>query len=197
MWRGRSCHAESWRVPRDARNRRTIRRTFEYAAGPSGHCSTNARVRTRTSASGFPGLASPVRESWLSFPVRFPLSTLCSAPPARQYGCRCDPAEDPRNFAWTRNGTTANESRVGDGVVRRAERTDTHQSGSRIRYARHAVNLGGLKCLFETKRRQDGRNALRQHGLARAGRADHQDVMATGAGNFEGALGGVLSGERL
>jgi hypothetical protein len=55
------------------------------------------------------------------------------------------------------------------------------------------VNLGGLKCLFETKRRQDGRNALRQHGLARAGRADRQDVMATGAGNFEGALGGVLS----
>ena len=73
-------------------------------------------------------------------------------------------------------------------------RTPT-KSGARIEHAGDAVDLGGLQRFFKTKRRQDGGHALGQHGLAGARRADHQDVMAAGAGHFEGALGGVLAAD--
>jgi len=57
----------------------------------------------------------------------------------------------------------------------------------------HAVNFGGLERLFEGKRRQDRGHALGKHGLAGAGRADHEDVVAPGAGDLDGALGSLLS----
>ena len=59
----------------------------------------------------------------------------------------------------------------------------------------YAVNLGGLECFFESQRRQDGGHALGQHGFAGAGRADHEDVVASGAGDFDGALGGLLAAD--
>jgi hypothetical protein len=55
------------------------------------------------------------------------------------------------------------------------------------------VNLGGLERFFKRERRQDGGQPLGEHGLARAGRADHEDVVAAGGRNFKGALGGLLS----
>ncbi len=55
------------------------------------------------------------------------------------------------------------------------------------------MNLRRLQCLLEGEWRQDGWHALRQHGLAGSWRADHQDVVTSGAGDFEGALGGLLS----
>ena len=36
-------------------------------------------------------------------------------------------------------------------------------------------------------------NALGEHGFAGAGRADHQDVVTAGSGDFEGTLGGLLA----
>ena len=42
------------------------------------------------------------------------------------------------------------------------------------------------------ERRQDRGQALRQHGFAGAGRAAHQQVVATGRDDFQRALGGVL-----
>jgi hypothetical protein len=54
------------------------------------------------------------------------------------------------------------------------------------------VNFGGFERLFERERRQDRGHALGQHGFAGTGRADHQDVVASGAGHFQGALGGLL-----
>ena len=38
---------------------------------------------------------------------------------------------------------------------------------------------------------------LASYGLTRTGRPDHQDVVAAGAGNFEGALGGLLAAHVL
>ncbi len=43
------------------------------------------------------------------------------------------------------------------------------------------------------ERRKDRGQPLGEHGLAGAGRADHEDVVAAGGGDFEGALGGLLS----
>jgi len=85
------------------------------------------------------------------------------------------------------------QARVGDGVMRGAKRTQADESGARIEHARHAVNLGGLQRFFERKRRQDGGHAFRQHGFSGPRRADHQDVVTTGAGDFERSFGGLLA----
>jgi hypothetical protein len=50
-----------------------------------------------------------------------------------------------------------------------------------------AEHLGRLK------RREQGREPLRQHRLAGAWRPDHQEVMPPGGGHFERALGGLLA----
>ena len=48
---------------------------------------------------------------------------------------------------------------------------------------------------FKRERRQNGRNALGQHRLARPRRPDHQNVMSAGAGDFKGALGRLLAAD--
>ena len=48
--------------------------------------------------------------------------------------------------------------------------------------------LRGLDGLVEGQRRQDAGEPLGEHRLAGAGRADHQNVVAAGGGDFEGAL---------
>jgi hypothetical protein len=40
-----------------------------------------------------------------------------------------------------------------------------------------------------------GGHALGQHGFAGAWRANYEDVVATGAGDFDGALGGLLAAD--
>src|ERR1019366_1076738 len=72
-------------------------------------------------------------------------------------------------------------------------RAQADQSGARVEHAGHTVNLGGLERFFEGKGRQDGRHAFRKHGFSGSWRADHQNVMTASAGDFEGALGGLLA----
>ena len=47
--------------------------------------------------------------------------------------------------------------------------------------------------LGRRQRRQDRGQPRRQHRLAGAGRADHQEVVAAGGGDFERALGALLA----
>ena len=56
-----------------------------------------------------------------------------------------------------------------------------------------AVDFGGFDGLFEGERRQDAGETLGEHGLAGAGRANHQDVVDSGGGDFEGAFGHGLA----
>src|ERR1700722_2808293 len=77
--------------------------------------------------------------------------------------------------------------------MRRAVGSLPYQACALIEYTGYAVNLCRLQGFFEGKWRQDRRHALGQHGLAGAGRTDHEDVVASGAGDFDGALGGLLS----
>jgi hypothetical protein len=98
------------------------------------------------------------------------------------------------DFAGTRHAhAAANQAGAGNGVVRRAKRALMQEAGGTAQQAGNAVNLGGLNGFFEGERRQDAGEAFRQHGLARTGRADHQDVMRAGGGHFEGALGHGLA----
>ena len=71
-----------------------------------------------------------------------------------------------RDFAGPRNDAAADESRIGDGVVRRTERPLRDQAGGCVQHSGNGVNLGGLERFFKGERRQDGRQTLGQHRLA-------------------------------
>jgi len=102
-----------------------------------------------------------------------------------------------RYFAWTGDGSATDQSGIGDGVMRRAERTDADQSGAGIEYSGDAMDLRGFEGFFKTKRGKNRGHAFGQHGLARARGADHEDVVAAGAGDLESTLGGLLAADVL
>ena len=99
------------------------------------------------------------------------------------------------DFAGARDHAAADEAGVGDGVVGRAEGPVGDEAFVAIEHAGDGVDLGGLEGFFETQRREDRGQALGEHGLAGAGRADHEDVVAAGGGDFERALGDVLAAD--
>jgi hypothetical protein len=99
------------------------------------------------------------------------------------------------NFSGAGDDAAADQAGVGDGVVRRTIGAGADQAGALVEDSGDAVNFGGLEGFFESERRQDGWHALGEHGFAGAGRADHENVVAAGAGDFDGALGGVLSAD--
>jgi len=82
------------------------------------------------------------------------------------------------DLARLRGVAAADQTGVADGVMRRAERPHGHERLSRLEPAHGAVDAGGLQALGGGQRRQDGRQALREQGLARAGRADHESNRA-------------------
>src|SRR5579872_1974544 len=93
--------------------------------------------------------------------------------------------------AWDR--AAADQSCVGNRVVRRTKWTHANQSGTCIEHSGNAVDLGRLQRFLEGKWRQDGRHPFREHGLTRSWGPDHQNVVAARARNFECPLGRLLS----
>jgi hypothetical protein len=57
----------------------------------------------------------------------------------------------------------------------------------------HRVDHRDLQCLVGLERRQQPGQARGQHRLARTRRADHQQVVAAGGGDLQGAFGGLLA----
>src|SRR5580700_2463776 len=68
-----------------------------------------------------------------------------------------------------------------------------YEAAAGVEDSGYAVNLGGFEGFFESQRRKNCWHALGQHGFAGAGRADHEDVVASGAGDFYCPLGGLLA----
>ena len=77
-------------------------------------------------------------------------------------------------------------------VVRGAKRPDTHDGIVRRRETEDGVDLRGLDHFGAVHRGQNGRQALGEHGLARARRPDKQDVVPAGGGHLERALDVLL-----
>ncbi len=100
-----------------------------------------------------------------------------------------------RNFARARDYAAADQADIGDGVVRRTIGARSDQARALIEHSSYAVNLRRFEGFFKRERRQDGGHALGEHGLAGAGRPDHQDVVASGAGDLDSALGGLLAAD--
>ncbi len=82
-------------------------------------------------------------------------------------------------------------------MVRRAVRTGSDQACALVEDSGDAVDFRRFQRFLESERRQDGGHALREHGLAGAGRADHEDVMASSTGDFDGTLGSLLTADVL
>ena len=72
---------------------------------------------------------------------------------------------------------TADERGGGSGVVRRSERTPTHEMATE-RDARSRVDAGDLQRLRVRQRREDRAEPSRQHRLARAGRSAEQEMVS-------------------
>jgi hypothetical protein len=100
-----------------------------------------------------------------------------------------------RDFTGARDHTASDEAGIGDRVMRRTIGARSDQPGALIEYSGDAVNLGRFQGFFKCKGRQNGRHSLGEHGLAGAGRADHENVVASGTGDLEGALGGLLAAD--
>src|SRR5256885_1263660 len=94
------------------------------------------------------------------------------------------------HFTGSRHaGAAAQETGVGNRVMRRTKGPFFDQSRTGRQQSRDAVDLGGLQSLTETERREDPRESLGEHRLAGSGRSDHKYVVGAGSRNFEGTLG--------
>ena len=92
-----------------------------------------------------------------------------------------------RDFAGARLGTAARHRGQGCRVVRRPEGTLDHEGQILRQEAAHRVDVGGLECLVPGHGREDARQALRQHALAGARRADQQHIVASCRGDLQRA----------
>ncbi len=106
-----------------------------------------------------------------------------------------DPVVRERELSRPRRGAAPTEQPGRrDGVVRRAKRpAGDHRTITE--HAGGAVDARDVQRLGERERRQQRGEPPRKHGLACAGRADEQQVVATGGGDLEGAFHGLLSAD--
>jgi hypothetical protein len=73
--------------------------------------------------------------------------------------------------------TAADHAHIGDRVVGRPKGARGDEGGAPTRQASDAMNPGGLQCLGQAHRRQDGGEAPRQHGLPRPWGPEEQEIM--------------------
>ena len=98
-----------------------------------------------------------------------------------------------RDLTRGRVGAAAEESGVGDGVVRGAEGAQGEERAFVGEKSADAVDFGGLDGFLKGHRRHDGGDALGEHRLARPRRPDHDQVVPARDGHLDGAFGGVLA----
>ena len=97
-----------------------------------------------------------------------------------------DAAVGERDLARRRDRSAADEAGRRDRVVGRPERPAPHEPAAGV-HAGDRVDARDLERLGARQRRQDRRQAPRQHRLARARRALEQQVVAAGGGDLERA----------
>ena len=97
------------------------------------------------------------------------------------------------DFAGSGRRTTADQAGVADGVMGRTKRAAGEQRFARAEPADGTVNPRGLDRFFRGELWQDRRHAFGEHGLATAGRAEHQQVVPACRGNGDGTLGHFLT----
>ena len=99
------------------------------------------------------------------------------------------------DFAGRGRRAAADQAGVADRVMRRAERPDGQERLAGLQPADGAVDPRGFDRLDGRQVGQDRRHPLGQHRLARAGRAEHQDVVSAGGGDGQRPLGHLLAAD--
>jgi hypothetical protein len=108
-------------------------------------------------------------------------------PELRQLVEKEDAAMRERHLAGPDGIPAAEERRVGDRAVGRADRPRRHERAA-VEQARDAVDGGHLDRLVQRERREDRRQPASEHRLPGPGRADQQDVVTPRRGDLERAL---------
>ena len=98
-----------------------------------------------------------------------------------------------RHLARTRDAPTADHRHRRGCMVRTAEGTRGHKPRILAEQPRDAVYLRDLDGFFLRQLRQNRRHPTRKHCLARAGHADHQDIMPSCRCNLTRTLRLILS----
>ena len=98
-----------------------------------------------------------------------------------------------RDFTRGRIDVAAEQAGVARRVMRRAKRPARDQRLARREQADDAVDLRRFQRLVQSQRRQNRGKPFRQHGFARAGRADEQRVVPSGGGDFQRTFDVFLS----
>ena len=80
-------------------------------------------------------------------------------------------------------------------MMRRLKRRLTHQLAQVLPRRAEGTNRGHLHRGIVVEGRQDARQALRQHGFTRTGRACQQHMVTTCSGNFQGETTLRLTGD--
>ncbi len=151
------------------------RRHEHEAAGERRRSRRRGRWSPTPSSSGWRSTSSTLR--WNSGSSSRNSTPWCARLTSPGIGCVPPPSSPASEIVWcgARNGRVATSGWC------EAQR------------ARDAVDLGRLQRLLQRHRREDRGNPLGQHGLARARRADHQQVVPAGHGHLERALGVLLA----
>ena len=97
-----------------------------------------------------------------------------------------------RNLTRPRPQTAADQRGHGSGMMRGTKRPAVGQRAA-FNFPCDGSDHRHFQELGWRQRRQDRRQSRCQHRLAGAGRADHQQVVSTGGGDFERALGALLT----
>src|SRR6476620_1179091 len=92
---------------------------------------------------------------------------------------------------WKR--AAAKQTDVADSVMRIAKRSLGNERLFGIEQTSDAVDLGRLDRFIQCERRDNRRDAFRQHRFARTRRADHQDVVTAGDGYLDRAFDVALA----
>jgi hypothetical protein len=98
-----------------------------------------------------------------------------------------------RHFARARNGPAPDQRLGCRRMVGRPHRPLVHQRNAIGQQSQRGVNARGFQRFASTQRRQDPRNPLGEHRLARPRRANHQQIVAARRRNDDGAFDGFLS----
>ena len=97
------------------------------------------------------------------------------------------------DLARLRRAPAADQPHAAHGVMRRAKRALREQPGAGPDQARHAVDHRRLELFRTAEGRLDAGQALGEHRLPRARRADHEQVVPARRGHFHRAPGGQLA----
>ncbi len=106
-----------------------------------------------------------------------------------------DAAVGEADLAGPRDDASADDGGCGGGVVGRADGAVGDEGLARLEGAGGGVDAGDLDGFVDGEGWEDAGEGLGHHGLAGAGGAEHEEVVASRSGDGDGSLAAFLSSD--